>query len=213
MTRHNPYNDSYNFNYESPERFTSYYYQVKSILTITPKSVLEIGKGSGIVGYYLRRLGIDYLALDIDVTTNTRHSSLCRKASNTEKAFDVILCAQVLKHVDFELLDGVFNQFYEVCKRGVVISLPYTGFHITFSIIMSKIKKRMSVCIPLPYTYKCRDPSTGSKWGLERIINGYLITEKDIIKKLVTSGLSKVKCFHNPENPHHKFFIAIKTNR
>ena len=68
------------------------------------------------------------------------------------------------------------------------------------------------MCIPLPYTYKCRDPLTSHKWGLGRIINGHLITEKDIVKKLVSSGFSRVKYFHNPENPYHTFFIAIKTN-
>ena len=142
MIRHNSYyNDSYNFNYESPERFTSYYYQVKSILTLTPKSVLEIGKGSGIVGYYLRRLGIDYLALDIDVVTTPDILASTEKLPIRGKAFDAILCAQVLEHIDFESLDEVFNQFYEVCRHGIVISLPYTGLHITFSIMTSKFKK------------------------------------------------------------------------
>mgnify|MGYP000719329640 CR=1 FL=1 len=210
MIEHSLYNDPYNFSYESPERFTSYYYQIKSVLALKPKSVLEIGKGSGVVGYYLKRLEIDYLALDIDLTTRPDILASVKKLPVRKGSFDAILCAQVLEHLDFELLDEIFKRFYDICRRGVVISLPYIGLHITLSVMVSRFRKEFLMCIPLPLTYKCRDPLTGHKWGLGRIVNGFLITEKDIVKKLINSGFSRVEYFHNPKNPYHDFFIAFK---
>jgi len=54
--------------YDDPERWMSYWHQLRAVLSVRPKSVLEIGPGSGVFRNYLRAKGVDVKTLDIDAS-------------------------------------------------------------------------------------------------------------------------------------------------
>ena len=54
--------------YDDRERWMSYWHQIRVVLAVRPKTVLEIGPGSGVFRSYLRSVGIDVKTLDIDAS-------------------------------------------------------------------------------------------------------------------------------------------------
>src|SRR3954466_4766904 len=61
--------DHYDFaHYDDAERWMSYWHQIRAVLAVRPKTVLEIGPGSGVFRNYLRSAGVDVKTLDIDPT-------------------------------------------------------------------------------------------------------------------------------------------------
>ena len=93
--------------YLTKERFLSYYYQVKPILELKPKTILEIGKGNGIVSNTLKQAGFKVTTADIaedlkpDKICSIDELSKCFK----ENSFDLVLCCEVLEHLPFNMFD------------------------------------------------------------------------------------------------------------
>lgn len=44
--------------YEELERWISYWYQIRAVLAVKPRTVLEIGPGSGVFNRYLRHASV-----------------------------------------------------------------------------------------------------------------------------------------------------------
>jgi hypothetical protein len=59
--------DHYDFEkYCYPERWESYYHQIKESLALRPKNILEIGSGDKFFGNYIKtNTNIEYKSLDI----------------------------------------------------------------------------------------------------------------------------------------------------
>ena len=52
--------------YDDAERWMSYWHQLRVVLAVRPKTVLEIGPGSGVFKAYLEQAGVTVKTLDID---------------------------------------------------------------------------------------------------------------------------------------------------
>jgi len=112
--------------YETPERWVNYGLQIRTVIESTPESVLEVGPGTGTVSGLLRGRGLNVTTLDVDprfepdivgsVHELTRHVP--------PKSFDTVLCAEVLEHLPFDLLETCCQQLATVARRCVVIGLP-----------------------------------------------------------------------------------------
>ena len=56
--------DHYYKNYDTKERFCSYWHQIQEILSLNPKNTLEIGIGNGFVSKYLKQRGFNVITLN-----------------------------------------------------------------------------------------------------------------------------------------------------
>lgn len=56
----------YHDEYDSVERFASYYKQINYLLRCEAKNVLEIGVGVGVVSDYLKKKGINVVTADLN---------------------------------------------------------------------------------------------------------------------------------------------------
>ena len=54
--------------YDDAERWMSYWHQLRAVLAVRPRSVLEIGPGSGVFRRYLEHAGVAVKTLDIDAS-------------------------------------------------------------------------------------------------------------------------------------------------
>lgn len=109
----------------SKSRFIMSYYQCRDVLNLDPNSVLIIGIGNGIEGYYFGKLGIKVVTVDIDPLLEPDYTADVRNLPEdiTMDRFDVILCSHVLEHLPFKYFDSVIENFSKIGKY-LVLYLP-----------------------------------------------------------------------------------------
>ena len=67
-------------------------------------------------------------------------------------AFDLILCAEVLEHIPFEMFQQALTELYLATKEYVLISLPYFGFGTRLALKLSTMtEKTFKLKFPLPW--------------------------------------------------------------
>src|SRR5512144_3011093 len=54
--------------YDDAERWMSYWHQLRVVLAVRPRTVLEVGPGSGVFRRYLEHAGVTVKTLDIDAS-------------------------------------------------------------------------------------------------------------------------------------------------
>lgn len=112
--------------YFSPEQWMSFRAQVDAVRRLAPRSVLEVGLGNGIVSTILRHLGIQVATADINPHLHPDVlASLTELASSVGPAScDVALCAEVMEHMPFDLLDLCLENLAAVTRDCAVVTLP-----------------------------------------------------------------------------------------
>src|SRR6476646_4713963 len=84
--------------YDDAERWMSYWHQIRAVLSVRPRTVLEIGPGSGVFRSYLRSKGIEVKTRDIDYVADITKLDATLPAGLT---FDAVCAFQVLEHLPF----------------------------------------------------------------------------------------------------------------
>jgi len=118
--------DHYHHGYETADRWANYGVQVGSVLKCQPRRVLEIGPGNGTVTAVLRSRGIEVATCDLDPALKPDLVGSVHELDRcvAPKSFDVVLCAQVLEHLPFDLLEPCCRQLGEAARTHVILGLP-----------------------------------------------------------------------------------------
>ncbi len=197
-------------NYDSKERFCSYWHQIQEILQLNPRRSAEIGIGNGFVSNYLKQRGINIITIDIDKRLNPHVVGSVLEIPFLEESFDVIACYEVLEHLPYEYFDKALSEIYRVSSSYVILSLPDTGsavscvslLYLNFPTI--KIIKKI---IPLP-TLKELTTSLARDhhWEIGRAgLSRDRIT--NVIKKV---GFKIERTYRVYELPYHRLFVLKK---
>ena len=125
-------------NYDGKGQFSSYWHQINEIVSLNPESVLEIGKGSGLVSNYLKRRGVNIRTLDIDKGLNPDAVGSVLSIPFKKNAFEVVSCYEVLEHLPYKNFEKALQEIFRVCEKYAVLSLP------------QDIRKTYRVLIDLP---------------------------------------------------------------
>jgi SAM-dependent methyltransferase len=110
--------------YNSKERFCSFWHQLDAVLSLEPQTVLEIGPGAGLVTDWLRRSGLEVTTLDIDPAVGANVAGSVVEAPFPDDAFDVVLCAEVLEHLPWPDAERALAEIARVMRKGAVVSVP-----------------------------------------------------------------------------------------
>lgn len=197
--------DAYRFEkYCGIDRWSSYHYQLREILKLEPNSVLEVGKGDGVIGAYLTaNTKIAYQSLDVaedlhpDIVAEVEHIPL------QDNSVDVAVAFEVLEHLPFEKFESALQELRRISRRAVLISLPHYGPSIRFSFKIPFMKEwRFAWKIPHhPFHV------FGGQHYWEIGKRGYeIVTVRAALKKYFTLE----KEFVPFENQYHHFFILKK---
>ncbi len=191
--------------YDTKDRWMSYWYQINEVLETKGKKVLEVGIGNRTVTNYLRERGLEVTTVDIDPDLNPDY--VCSVTELTKlfrpNSFDVVLCAEVLEHLPFRYFGKALNELHTVTKRFVVLSLPYAGPSFRFCLKMPFIGER-NITVKLPLHRKHRFDGQ-HYWEIGK--KGYPLTK---IKQYMTKRFRIVKSYVPPENMYHIFFVLSK---
>ncbi len=183
--------------YDDAERWMSYWHQLRAVLAVRPKTVLEIGPGSGVFRSYLRSAGVDVKTLDIDRSREVDFVADITKLDQALPAdlqFDAVCAFQVLEHLPFSELETCLAQIARRANPHVFVSLPYRGLRVRFSLWWGDHHLTLGHKFMLPWRHK---PIPEHHWEL-----GYPITARKITK-LMARQLDVVSRGFIRENPYH----------
>lgn len=196
----------YSFDYDSKERWTSYWYQIKEVLRFEPKTVLEIGVGNKTVSDYLNKMGIKVTTVDIDKKLKPDIVASVLDLPFNKNNFDVILCAEVLEHLPFKHFKKSLSEIKQVCKISTILTLPHfsvTNLYFGVKLIPFVPKKEFAHKIDFPIKHNFLGEHF---WEIGK--KGYEL--KRVKEDIMSVGFKIEKSFYPRENPRHHFFILSK---
>lgn len=197
----------YTGKYNNLERFSSYLSQIKTILSLNPKKVLEIGVGNKITSNYLRTEGVQITTCDIDKNLNPDIVADIRELPFNEDDFDLITAFEVLEHIPFSDVESALRQLHRISKKKVIISIPYVTFSIYAKFkLLPFIRSSyfmIRICEYFWHTYKWNGTH---HW--EMGTKGF--SRKKIREVMKTCGFRIEKEFTPELNPYHYFFVLEK---
>ncbi|HEY4179860.1 MAG TPA: methyltransferase domain-containing protein [Kofleriaceae bacterium] len=193
--------------YDDKERWMSYWHQIRAVLEVKPRTVLEIGPGSGVFSGYLRSKGIDVKTLDIDATRGADYVADLTRLDETLPAgvsFDAICAFQVLEHLPLDVFDACLAGIAKRCTGAAFISLPYRGLRVRWAFWWGDHFFTLGHKFMLPWRHK---PIPEHYWEL-----GYPITAKKITKRIETH-FDVIGRGFIPENPYHYMWRLRKITK
>ncbi|HEY4487359.1 MAG TPA: methyltransferase domain-containing protein [Candidatus Paceibacterota bacterium] len=190
--------------YAKLDRFASYAYQVQTLLSTSPSTILEIGVGDGVVSsYFARHSDISYKTVDFAADLSPDIVADVRALPFENNAFDTVCAFQVLEHLPFEDFESSVGELMRVAKKYVIISLPHFSHPLKFSLKIPLFPE-IKVCIRIPHPKK-------------HVFDGqhyWEIGKRGYSANRIRSMLQKIGTIEREitpfENPAHHFFVLKK---
>ena len=138
----------------------------KDAIAIKPRSILEIGVGNGVLEGLLRNRADKYVTLDIN--DNLRPDfvgDLRDNDSSLVNMYDLVVCTQVLEHIDFEDVPKCLRNMHSYLKKGgrLMITLPHQKLYFMWLIPTNKPH-----VITMPRMFLKRTMDIHHKWEIGR---------------------------------------------
>src|SRR3989344_780154 len=108
--------------YNHKIRWMNYWHQIDEILETGAGTVLEVGKGNGIVSDYLRKVGIQITTIDIDSTTRPDVVGSVASLPFEDDQFDLVLAAEILEHLPQNEIKIALSELKRVSKEKILIT-------------------------------------------------------------------------------------------
>lgn len=194
--------------YVDQARWASLWHQVDEILRESPRSVLEVGKGNGLLGAILKHHGVHYESTDIDPALEPDHVASVTGLPFAAETFDVVGCFQVLEHIPYADFRDALRELVRVARKRIVISLPDARILWQYSFHVPK-KGHLRLNIPRPRIRPQKHVFDGEHyWEINKA--GFPLD--DVMKAIGASGVHTRRTFRVQNNPYHRFFVLEKQN-
>jgi len=192
--------------YDDLKRFVSYWHQIKQIIQLNPKNILEIGKGNGFVSDYFKKRNFKVKTLDIDKELKPDKIGSVLDIPFDNNSFSLIACFELLEHIPYKKIPTALKEIQRVTKKYVVISIPdiNTVLGVYLNIPKIGIIKKL---IPLPFIKKGKHKFDGEHYW-ETGAKNYKL--KDFKNKLKKANLTIIKTYRIFEHPFHRIFVLKK---
>ncbi len=192
--------------YDSKERFCSYWHQINEILMIAPQRILEVGIGNGFVARYLRDKGSNVVTLDTIYSLKPDIVGSVRALPFSEDSFEVVACYEVLEHLPYDQFRSSLMELARISNRFVLISLPDVTTTYRVNIELPK-GIRIKKLIPHPFPRADSHKFDGQHyWEIGR--KDYSLAK--IKAEIMSAGYKILKSYRVFENHYHHFFILEK---
>lgn len=195
----------YRNNYDTKDRFASYWHQIDSINKFSPTSILEVGIGGGFLSSYLQRQGVSITTLDLDPDLSPSILGSVLDIPCQSNSFDIVTSFQVLEHLPYECFLPALKEICRVSRLHAVISLPDGTRTLRLLLKIPGVKEtRMMVSLPLLPKRHVFDGQ--HYWEVGRI--GYPL--RRITQDMHSAGFVLENTFQVFEKPFHRFFELHK---
>jgi len=187
-----------------PERWGSYYYQLKEVLALPIRDLLEVGAGVGVLRDYIKdKTNIAYKSLDVAEDLNPDILGSIAAIPLPDNSFDAVCAFEVLEHIPFDQFEKALAEISRVSKKHAVISIPHFGPPVKFAIKLPFLKE-IKIAFKIPYP-KEHVFNGQHYWELGK--RGYSLARiRSVIKKYFIIK----KEFIPWENQYHHFYVLEK---
>ncbi len=208
--------DYYKFSeYVSLDRFNTYWFQINEVLNLEPKTVAEIGVGTGVVKYLVEGFGVPVTTIDINENLKPDVVSPITSAATALKGqtFDVVLCSRVFHHIPFGDVESALDNIWSLSAKHAVLVLAAEDFRLYTALrLTSKREKFFSLPIPLfvkRMVLKATKASSSYYYNIWKI-NSSQATRKAHIDALIGKRFSILKSYPVPKNHGHVIYVLEK---
>lgn len=167
-------------------------------------TILEVGKGNGFVSDFFKKANFNIRTFDInanlepDIVGNILDLSTLISSKS-----DLILCSEVLEHIDFDYFETSLEQLRLTANKYVIITLP--EFKKFFGVNMQIRAPKFKV-FSAPLFLKIRGNKqlgSGHFWEIDYSEE----TSRTAIEKIITKYFTIIEkgSFHT--NPYHNFYV------
>jgi len=190
--------------YSHEGRWASYFFQLKEVLALKPRNILEIGCGDKVFSNFIKNnTKVSYTSVDVAEDLGPDIVASASDLPCADSSFDVVCAFEVLEHIPFEKFEKCLLEMGRVSNKYVCISLPHFGPSVEFLLKIPFIK-RIRVAFKIPY-YPVHTFNGEHYWEIGK--RGYSVNKiKSILKKFF---LVK-KEFVPFANQYHHFYILEK---
>lgn len=206
MKSHKKLDPYFDVNYDSKERFCSYWHQINEVIALNPKEVLEIGIGNGFVHKYLKEINIKIKTLDINKRFSPDVVGSVLGIPFFDESFEVIACYEVLEHLPYSEFTKALKEINRVSRKYVILSLPDVTTVCCINIKVPKIRSIKSL-IPFPFIKPIHHKFDSEHYFEIGKINYPLKKIESDIKK---SRFKIIKTYRVFELNYHRFFLLEK---
>ncbi len=135
------FNSQFSMSYEDHlkglgvDNWYRFFFVIKEVITLKPRSVLEIGAGNKIVKNCCDEFVADYKVIDINPNLNPDIICDLRDFQpSLAGKFDCVICTNVLEHVPFKDLDKCLDNFYRYLNKNgkAIVTIPHKGHYFLF---------------------------------------------------------------------------------
>jgi len=199
--------DYFKDDYDSKERFCSYWHQVDEAKAARPSEILEIGKGNGFFSTYMRNRRTKVVTLDFDFRVRPECTASVVQVPFKGGSFDVVVCYEVLEHMPYELFPLALREINRVAKRRAILSLPDLSPVWRYLIKIPKMGE-FKLLFPQPRIRPVKYEFNGDHyWNIGT--QGFPLSK--IVREISQAGFTIKKNYRVFEIPWHRFFILEKT--
>lgn len=194
--------------YLSRERWISFWYQIMEVNKTSPKKVLEIGPGPGIVSEILKRMNVKVMTLDIDPKLRPTVCADVAAIPFGDKSFDTVLAAEILEHIPFSEVPKALRELSRLAGKSIVITLPhFSHFAPSIALKLFPYVPRLSKVFPISLPAKHKFDGQ-HYWEIGK--SGFPISA---VRRLLakSTGMDLVKDYLIEENPFHHVFVLRKS--
>src|SRR3989344_2385832 len=189
-------------NYAFEGRFVSYYWQLREVLALLPRSVLEVGAGDRVFGNFLKdNTDVSYQSVDIAPDLKPDVVGSIVQLPFPDRSFDVACAFEVLEHLSFEQFDTGVKELARVAQTHVVISIPHFGPMLSLAFKIPFIPQiRLAIKIPFPKRHTFNGQhywEVGTQSYPASLIRRKLSTHGKVVRDFIPFG-----------NPYHHFFVV-----
>lgn len=189
--------------YDSFNRWASYWYQLDCLRRLSPSSVLEIGVGTGLLAWYAhQRLGLECKTVDLDPELHPDYVGDITDLASVvgAQSFDLVVAFQVLEHLPFDQLEPCLRQMSLVARDRVVISLPYSGVHLGARLRLGRFIASFGTTIPCFQKMKFEEDGQ-HHWEIGA--RGYPLRR---VRRVIRNVFTIERGYMVPENSYHYMF-------
>lgn len=203
--------DYFNDSYFGDTQLYSFVEQIKKIKKILKNydglqeiKILEVGKGNGFVSNFIKSMGFSVTTFDINSNLEPDMIGDVLELSTyfNDSCFDLVLCSEVLEHMELNSFEKALSEIRKVSKKYVFITLPeyksFSGFH--FLIRLFNKSKQIAFFLPTKPSYKMTPEHF---WEID--------FDKNTTRKKINLSLNKFFVIHDSGrfklNPNHNYFI------
>jgi ubiquinone/menaquinone biosynthesis C-methylase UbiE len=198
--------DNHRFTYDSKERFSSYWHQIHEIITLRPRTILEIGIGYGFTSSYLKKSGIEVYTLDINKEFLPNVQGNILYLPFQDNSFNVVACFEMLEHSPFSTFSKALQELKRVSTTYILVSIPDISHSFGFSLRIPQVgtvKKLFQVPFITVHPTKYKKEHD---WEIGR--KRYPLSK--ITATIKKQGLEICHMYRIFENPHHRVFLLKK---